>query len=549
MVVKISVGDNTYSIRIDDDNFQKLIQYLRRAGLRFDPATKTWIGDALYIEPPAELVAKVPELAKLPRASGRYVANYFIFCGEEPKHLSYTIRRYKRVTCDEYCEEKAYTDYDVCVERCEDEGWNPVLAVEETIKLYWRDDRRPGCWHVPRGLVHKLNVEPPPFNKSIEVDTSDAYVLREYQREVVKSVFDAFKKYGGAIAQMATGAGKSYMAGYIAKKLANMGYTVYLTALGVDLITQLRDFAAVHDADMNKVKAVTIQKLYRQLTGKSIDSAEIREAFGEDEIAIDENGEEDVEIDIRERNVAVIIDEVHHVPARTVKEVVKEFGGGWALRLGLSATPWRNDGRDLEVEAWVGPIVEPRITSSFLIEHGYLVPVEINIVKAPTCINDERDSWSSIRRSLVKCEERNRYIVELAQQAPKPVLVLTPLVSHAKLLHEMMPGSELATGEVSPTQRKEIFDKIRRGTLDVLVATTIANEGLDLPPLRSMINALGGKSKTMTLQRVGRVVRPWPGKDHAVVYDICDDVKYFRDHCQERIKLYQIEPAWRVVIS
>ncbi|MEM0479707.1 MAG: DEAD/DEAH box helicase family protein [Pyrobaculum sp.] len=550
MVVKIRIGEKKYDIDVNDKYFYSLVQYLKNAGLKYDPSTKTWIGDALYAEPPSELLENVPGLKALPWFSGRYRGNYFIYCGKEPTHLKYEVVDYKRVSCTEYCEEKLFADYYRCVEKCESEGWNPVLRKTETVYLYWPDDKRQGCWSVPRGLVHRIvGANPPYFARQLgSVDFGDASNLRDYQRDVVNSIFAAFARYGGAIAQMATGAGKSYMAGYIAKKLINTGYTVYMTALGVDLIMQLKEFAAMHGADVSKIKAVTIQKLYRQLTGKNIERHELREAYGEDEVYVDEE-EDNVEIDIKERNVAVIVDEVHHVPARTVKEVVKAFGDGWAIRLGLSATPWRNDGRDLEVEAWVGPIVEPRITSSYLVERGFLVPAEIHLLHPPVCSYDDDDSWMAIRRRLAKCEERNKFITDVVAKAPKPVLVLTPLVSHAELLHEMMPGSELATGSVNPARRKEIFDKIRRGELDVLVATTIANEGLDLPPLRAMVNALGGKSKTLTLQRVGRIVRPWPGKDKAIVYDLCDDVKFFREHCRERAKLYKTEPAWKIVSS
>ncbi|MEM0479640.1 MAG: DEAD/DEAH box helicase family protein [Pyrobaculum sp.] len=549
MVVKIRIGDKVYNIDVADRYFSELISYLRNAGLKYDPNSKTWTGDGLYAEPPRELLDNVPGLRQLKWFSGRYKGNYFVYCGKEPTHLTYTLTTYKRVSCEEYCDEKAEYDYYSCVDACEEEGWNTVLKKTETVRLYWPDDKRPGCWHVPRGLVHRIvGANPPYFVKQLDsVDFGDASKLRDYQRDVVNSIFAAFTRYGGAIAQMATGAGKSYMAGYIAKKLINAGYTVYMTALGVDLITQLKEFAAMHGVDVNKVKAVTIQKLYRKLTGKDIERHELREAYGEDEVYVEEEDSNNIEIDIKERNVAVIIDEVHHVPARTVKEVVKAFGDGWALRLGLSATPWRNDGRDLEVEAWVGPIVEPRITSSYLVERGFLVPAEIHFLRPPSCGYDDDNNWAAVRRLLAKCEKRNKFIADIVAKAPKPVLVLTPLVSHAELLHEMIQGSEVATGKVSPTQRKEIFDKVRRGELDVLIATTIANEGLDLPPLRAMVNALGGKSKTLTLQRVGRIVRPWPGKDKAIVYDLCDNVKYFSDHCREREKLYKTEPAWKIV--
>jgi superfamily II DNA or RNA helicase len=38
--------------------------------------------------------------------------------------------------------------------------------------------------------------------------------------------------------------------------------------------------------------------------------------------------------------------------------------------------------------------------------------------------------------------------------------------------------------------------------------------------------ALGGKGKTRTLQRIGRLVRPYPGKDVAIAFDIWDSAEF-----------------------
>jgi len=37
--------------------------------------------------------------------------------------------------------------------------------------------------------------------------------------------------------------------------------------------------------------------------------------------------------------------------------------------------------------------------------------------------------------------------------------------------------------------------------------------------------ALSGKSETRTLQRIGRLVRPYPGKDVAIAFDIWDSAE------------------------
>lgn len=107
--------------------------------------------------------------------------------------------------------------------------------------------------------------------------------------------------------------------------------------------------------------------------------------------------------------------------------------------------------------------------------------------------------------------------------SPKPVLVLTSLVKHAEALHEIARVKwdkvALVTGVVKGSEHETIFNAVRDGNAEVLVATTPADEGLHPPPPRSLVVALGGKSETRTLQRIGGLVRPYPGKDVANAFN------------------------------
>jgi superfamily II DNA or RNA helicase len=54
----------------------------------------------------------------------------------------------------------------------------------------------------------------------------------------------------------------------------------------------------------------------------------------------------------------------------------------------------------------------------------------------------------------------------------------------------------------------------------------LADEGLDLLPLRSLIVALGGNSRTKAFQRIGRLVRLYPGKGVAIAFDTWDSAEF-----------------------
>jgi superfamily II DNA or RNA helicase len=65
------------------------------------------------------------------------------------------------------------------------------------------------------------------------------------------------------------------------------------------------------------------------------------------------------------------------------------------------------------------------------------------------------------------------------------------------------------------------MDGYREGHFRVLIATSLADEGFDAPIAQTLVLASGGRSPAKLEQRVGRVLRPHPGKDggHVVDFD------------------------------
>jgi superfamily II DNA or RNA helicase len=128
------------------------------------------------------------------------------------------------------------------------------------------------------------------------------------------------------------------------------------------------------------------------------------------------------------------------------------------------------------------------------------------------------------------------------------VLVLTREVKPAHELGKELTSrglkAEVVTGEVKGERRRKVFDSVE--SLDAIVADTIADEGLDLPQIRSLVITGGGASSVRTLQRVGRAVRPWKDKKVAIVVDVWDQTDYFIEHGYKRFELYKTEPAWRI---
>jgi superfamily II DNA or RNA helicase len=436
-----------------------------------------------------------------------------------------------------------------------------VTQVEETICLAKKTDR--GDWAVPRGLVCRLTNK---YQKYVETlkPITDFEDLRHYQVEMVKNAWKRLEDVGVVLWQAATGAGKSRIMGKLAAELAKNGYTVVMSALQLDLVYQMLEFAKIYAKDtetLKRIHGVTIQTLYSRLFKRKIEETV---SDGEEKQYYKHYADETPNVNemvwetLDRSDVAFFLDEAHHAPAETIWKLSQRIGYGAALRIGATATPEREDGHDLKIFAAFGDVVPPAVTSSDLIRWGFAVPVEIQIVTAPTCNFKEKcrgtsgaSEYACIRKALAECEERNRLAVQLAQMADKPFLVITQLVEHAKLVGKMMKSAglnvEVVTGAVKGETRQEIYGKLRRRAIDGIIATQLADEGLDIPELRTGIFLLSGKSRTRIRQRVGRFVRPAEGKSIAVVYDIYDkDVPFFDDHFEQRLEIYKTEPEWRI---
>ena len=92
-------------------------------------------------------------------------------------------------------------------------------------------------------------------------------------------------------------------------------------------------------------------------------------------------------------------------------------------------------------------------------------------------------------------------------------------------------------GSARPAERAEIIDSVRSREIRVVMATKIADEGLDIPCLDTLVLATPAGSKSAVEQRIGRMMRPSVGKKPPVIFDIRDSVPFFRGGARRRDSL------------
>lgn len=246
---------------------------------------------------------------------------------------------------------------------------------------------------------------------------------------------------------------------------------------------------------------------------------------------------------------AVVLDECHHAPASTFRELLNRVPA--RHRWGVTATPERGDGLSVMLELALGEQLY-EITTQQLLAGGYLMqPIILPVFSAAqvdlqrcTSANGQLVIARAVQQ-LVDDPERHQLLLQLASvaaQAGRTTLLLVPRVEQAQRLAEHLRARGVlaadATSATGKQQRIAQLRQLRQRKLQVLVATQLADEGLDVPVLDCLVVASTGRAAGRAVQRIGRVMRTAEGKGQPVVVDVVDPTP-FRGQWRARETAYR----------
>lgn len=204
----------------------------------------------------------------------------------------------------------------------------------------------------------------------------------------------------------------------------------------------------------------------------------------------------------------VIVDEAHHVVAKTWRKLANHYAA--SLILGLTATPQRADGKPL------GDIFDSLVVGATvreLTDLGHLVPCR---VFAPPLVLETAQLALSPVEAYTKHGEGQRAVI------------FCVTVEHAQRVADEMNAAGVPTGvvngEMAKGDRKDVLAKLGTGELRAVSSIGVLTEGWDLPPVAVCIMARKPQHAGLYLQMAGRVLRPAPGKTHATLIDLCGSV-------------------------
>jgi superfamily II DNA or RNA helicase len=158
------------------------------------------------------------------------------------------------------------------------------------------------------------------------------------------------------------------------------------------------------------------------------------------------------------------------------------------------------------------------------------------------------NSWPTCyENGVILNKDRNMHIVNEAMALPTPCLIMVDQIGHGELIQKlmlkhMMRDVPFVRGDTSKDERLEWIKKCKEGKVPYMIASTIFDEGLDIPNLRSLILAGGKKSEIRSIQRLGRGLRRADNKTAVEVIDFYDlNPKILEKHSKERLGTWEDE--------
>jgi len=247
---------------------------------------------------------------------------------------------------------------------------------------------------------------------------------------------------------------------------------------------------------------------------------------------------------------AVLLDEAHHAPAGTFRSLLERCPARY--RWGVTATPKRDDGWDVLLPLVIGPELWST-TMAELVAGGWLMLPRLLPVRSGATLDETayrsqggtgRANMAIATNLLAADPDRELLLLRvctLLAEYGRTVLLLVPRVAQAHRLASLLQAQGVlamaVTSDVGKGLRRQRLQHLRQRQLQVLVATQLADEGLDVPALDALVVASTGRAAGRAVQRVGRVMRLSPGKGEPLVVDVVDPTP-FGSQWQARARAY-----------
>jgi DNA excision repair protein ERCC-3 len=339
------------------------------------------------------------------------------------------------------------------------------------------------------------------------------FLLRDYQKNAASAFYQSGSVHGGAgVVVLPCGAGKTIIG------IACMHLVQSCTLILSSCVTSLRqwrneildkttlaeDQVGEYSGEIKEIKPVTISS-YQILSYRDSKDGELKH----------------LNLFMEQNWGLIIYDEVHLLPAPVFQVTA---GIQAKRRLGLTATLVREDGREDEVFALVGPKkydlpwkeleAEGWIAKALCTEIRLPLPDKLKPLYAES---DKRIKFRIASENPLKLKLIRKLI---KQHAGDQIIIIGLYLKQLKKIAVPL-GVPLLTGKTDHRTREQIYRDFKEKKITVLAVSKIANFAIDLPDASVAIQISGTYgSRQEEAQRLGRVLRPKEGDNQAFFYSL-----------------------------
>src|SRR5579875_3228737 len=327
------------------------------------------------------------------------------------------------------------------------------------------------------------------------------FTLRDFQKQLVCDILDAYSRTDSVLACSPTGSGKTVMMSHIVRGLVSSGHFPLIVCHRETLITQTSEKLHAYGVPHGMIGGGYNRGSYEPVIVGTVQSV-VRRRFS--------------------RTSWLIFDEAHLSRAASWETVRSHYPN--ARLLGFSATPTRLSGEGFEGmygELVMGPSVAK------LIEGGYLAPYRAFAPSVPDLagIHNVGGDWNQGELSTVM--QGTRLVGDIVDNwrqhcSDRRTLVFCVNRKHAERMAEEFRvagvSAENIDGSISKGKQRELLARFGRD-IQVLTSVQLFTEGFDRPDIDCLILARPTQSLALHLQMIGRGLRTHPGKVNCLVMD------------------------------
>jgi superfamily II DNA or RNA helicase/diadenosine tetraphosphate (Ap4A) HIT family hydrolase/SOS-response transcriptional repressor LexA len=384
-----------------------------------------------------------------------------------------------------------------------EELWQRAIPLtSDWVRAYVERAREESPARLPPGEAEAEPLAPPPPPHELQKEALEA--LRKTRAE----------GHGRALAVLATGLGKTWLAAFDVARLALESGTfprVLFLAHRAELLGQAAE-------TFRRVRYPSLLRLgwfigaEDQLDGEVV-LASVQKLSRPEHLARLERGGFDY----------VIVDEVHHATAASYRRVIERLAPRFLL--GLTATPERADEGDvlglfddnLAYRADLGVGIERELLSPFAY---YGLKDTVDYANIPW--RNHRFDPEILAAAVETRARMERMWAAWLEHPGTRTLVFCCSVRHAELVAAWLRERGVRAAAVyagGTTDRAQALRDLAGGALDALCAVDLFNEGVDLPAVDRVVMLRPTESPVLFLQQLGRGLRKAAGKDRLMVID------------------------------